>query len=328
MNKTYILIIKRDDFDFKEILGIPLLYYHFLRARNQNSSLFLVTDDQKYIDFFNNCKLEKEISDNCYITLSNCFEKDVKFNLTKKEALKIIESKEIKEKDFIIRTNKDFYSFRNIVKEYINFKFIEKGVDIENISTTYIGPEVNIEKGTKITGDTHIYGKSCIGKNNLISSSYIENTNIKDDNKILNSHIVGAMIGCKNEIGPFCRMRGKAVIDNECVLGNFVEIKSSNIKDHVKIKHLSYIGDTFIEKNVNIGCGFVTANYDGKRKYPTTIEENVFVGCNTTIVSPVTLKENCFIAAGSVITKDVEKNDLAIARSRQINKTNYVKQKK
>ena len=123
-------------------------------------------------------------------------------------------------------------------------------------------------------------------------------------------------------------MRGKAVIDNECVLGNFVEIKSSNIKDHVKIKHLSYIGDTFIEKNVNIGCGFVTANYDGKRKYPTTIEENVFVGCNTTIVSPVTLKENCFIAAGSVITKDVEKNDLAIARSRQINKTNYVKQKK
>ena len=82
------------------------------------------------------------------------------------------------------------------------------------------------------------------------------------------------------------------------------------------------------EKNVNIGCGFVTANYDGKRKYPTTIEENVFVGCNTTIVSPVTLKENCFIAAGSVITKDVEKNDLAIARSRQINKTNYVKQKK
>lgn len=93
MNKTYILIIKKDDFDFKEILGIPLLYYHFLRARNQNSSLFLVTEDQKYIDFFNNCKLEKEISDNCYITLSNCFEKDVKFNLTKKEALKIIESK-------------------------------------------------------------------------------------------------------------------------------------------------------------------------------------------------------------------------------------------
>lgn len=138
MNKTYILIIKKVDFDFKEILGIPLLYYHFLRARNQNSSLFLVTDDQKYIDFFNNCKLEKEISDNCYITLSNCFEKDVKFNLTKKEALKIIESKEIKEKDFIIRTNKDFYSFRNIVKEYINFKFIENGVDIENISTTYI----------------------------------------------------------------------------------------------------------------------------------------------------------------------------------------------
>ena len=178
MNKTYILIIKKVDFDFKEILGIPLLYYHFLRARNQNSSLFLVTDDQKYIDFFNNCKLEKEISDNCYITLSNCFEKDVKFNLTKKEALKIIESKEIKEKDFIIRTNKDFYSFRNIVKEYINFKFIENGVDIENISTTYIGPEVNIEKGTKITGDTHIYGKSCIGKNNLISSSYIENTNM------------------------------------------------------------------------------------------------------------------------------------------------------
>ena len=328
MKRTYILVIKESNWDFKELLGVPLLYYHFLRARKLNSSLFLISDSKRHIDYLKALQLADSINGKCYITFSNCFDDEIEFNIDSNLALEKIKNKEIKESGFTIRSNRDFYELTNKIRNCINLKWIDNNVEIENIQTTYIGPEVTIGKETKITGDTHILGQSVIGENNIINSCHLDNVSIGNENELFNSHLVGSTMGNKNKIGPYCRMRGKTNISNECVIGNFVEIKSSNIKDHVKIKHLSYIGDTFIEKNVNIGCGFATANYDGKNKYSTTIKENAFIGCDTTIVSPVTINKDSYIAAGSVITNDVETGDLAIARSRQINKSNYTKQKK
>jgi bifunctional UDP-N-acetylglucosamine pyrophosphorylase/glucosamine-1-phosphate N-acetyltransferase len=108
-------------------------------------------------------------------------------------------------------------------------------------------------------------------------------------------------------------------------IGNFVEVKKSTIGDESKVSHLSYIGDAEVGKNVNIGCGSITVNYDGKNKYKTIIEDNVFVGCNSNLVAPVTLRSGSFIAAGSTITKEVPQDSLAIARARQENKIDYAK---
>ena len=107
-------------------------------------------------------------------------------------------------------------------------------------------------------------------------------------------------------------------------MGNFVEMKKADFGKGSKAAHLTYIGDAVVGENVNIGCGTITVNYDGKNKYKTTIEDEVFVGCNSNLVAPVTLKEGSYVAAGSTITKEVPSDALAIARARQENKINYV----
>ncbi|MNH23012.1 Bifunctional protein GlmU [compost metagenome] len=107
-------------------------------------------------------------------------------------------------------------------------------------------------------------------------------------------------------------------------IGNFVEVKKSKLGNDSKVSHLSYIGDAEIGNNVNIGCGSITVNYDGKNKFQTIIEDDVFVGCNTNLVAPVKVGKGSFIAAGSTITKEVPEDALAIARARQENKPNYV----
>ena len=111
---------------------------------------------------------------------------------------------------------------------------------------------------------------------------------------------------------------------NQVKIGNFVEVKKSVLGDDTKVSHLSYIGDAEVGNNVNIGCGSITVNYDGKNKFKTIIEDDVFVGCNSNLVAPVTLGEGSFIAAGSTITKDVPSEALAVARARQENKLSYV----
>ena len=108
-------------------------------------------------------------------------------------------------------------------------------------------------------------------------------------------------------------------------IGNFVEVKKSTLGDDTKVSHLSYIGDAEVGNNVNIGCGSITVNYDGKNKFKTIIEDDVFVGCNSNLVAPVKVGKGSFIAAGSTITKEVPEDALAIARARQENKANYVK---
>ena len=141
------------------------------------------------------------------------------------------------------------------------------------------------------------------------------------------SHIEGAKIGNKVTIGPYARIRSGTHLMQGVKIGNFVETKKSKIKSNSKVSHLSYIGDSQIGKNTNIGAGTITCNYDGIKKNKTIISDNVFVGSNTSLIAPVKINKKSIIGAGSVITKDVKENSLAIERSEQEEIENYKRNK-
>ena len=140
---------------------------------------------------------------------------------------------------------------------------------------------------------------------------------------IKSSTIIDSQIGNGTTVGPYAYLRPGSRIGNNCKIGDFVEFKNASFGDGSKASHLSYIGDADVGSNVNIGCGVVFVNYDGKNKFRTVVKDNSFVGSNSNLVAPVTIEENSFIAAGSTITEDVPKDSLAIARGRQVNKADW-----
>lgn len=193
--------------------------------------------------------------------------------------------------------------------------------------STYIDKKVIIGESTIIYPNVTIEGSTVIGNNCVIhNGSYIKDANIGDNNTIYSSYVIESKIGNNNVIGPFANIRPNNNIEDNIKIGSFVELKNSIIRNNTKIPHLSYVGDTDVGSNVNIGCGVITANYDGKNKHKTIIEDNVFVGCNSNLVAPVTLHKNSFVAAGSTVTEDVNENALCVARAKQINIDNYNKE--
>ena len=199
------------------------------------------------------------------------------------------------------------------------------GVTIIDPKSTYIDRNVKVGTDTVIYPNTIIKKGSVIGKENIIYSSRIENSIIGNNNKIDNCVIVDAKVNDNNQIGPYVHLRPNADIKDNTRLGNFVEVKNSSIGNGTKVSHLTYIGDGDIGENTNVGCGVVFVNYDGKKKYRTKVGDNCFVGCNVNLVAPINIDDNVYIAAGSTLTDDVEKDSLAIARSRQTVKKGYKK---
>lgn len=213
-----------------------------------------------------------------------------------------------------------------LIKQRINKKHMLAGVTFEDPDNTYVGPYVEIGQDTVIAPGVTILGKTKIGVSNIIGpNSYLENMEIGDNNYIYYAYLVDSKIGNDNQVGPYTRFRNHVEIKNHVKIGNFVELKKSLVMDGTKAAHLSYIGDSTLEENVNVGCGVITANYDGFNKFNTYVGKNAFLGSNATLIAPVTIEEDAFVAAGSTITKDVKKDDLAIARVRQENKTGYAK---
>jgi len=217
----------------------------------------------------------------------------------------------------------------NIARMKVIRKHLENGVTINDLSGVSISPEAVIGPDTVICKGTTIKGKTVIGEGCLIGpDTVIESSTIGNNVTIIHSIIDKSSIGDKTTIGPYSHLRPNSNIGSSCRIGNFVEIKNSNIADRTKVAHLTYIGDTDCGSGVNFGCGTITANYDGKNKFRTKIGDNVFVGCNASLVAPVTIEDNSIIAAGSTITNDVPKDSLAIARARQINKNEWAKKRK
>ncbi|MCL1698457.1 MULTISPECIES: bifunctional UDP-N-acetylglucosamine diphosphorylase/glucosamine-1-phosphate N-acetyltransferase GlmU [unclassified Lysinibacillus] len=212
-----------------------------------------------------------------------------------------------------------------LMRTRINEKHMRNGVTIINPEATYIsadaiiGPDTVIQPGSMIEGAT-VIGEECIvGPNTQIIDS-----RIGDRTTVHSSVVRESVIAEETAIGPFANIRPLSDIGSHVKIGNFVEVKKSKLDNGTKVSHLSYIGDAEIGSNVNIGCGSITVNYDGKNKFQTIIEDDVFVGCNTNLVAPVKVGKGSFIAAGSTITKEVPEDALAIARARQENKPNYV----
>lgn len=212
-----------------------------------------------------------------------------------------------------------------LFREKINKELMLDGVTIIDPKSTYIDRNVKVGTDTVIYPNTIIKKGSVIGKENIIYSSRIENSIIGNNNKIDNCVIVDAKVNDNNQIGPYVHLRPNADIKNNTRLGNFVEVKNSSIGNGTKVSHLTYIGDGDIGENTNVGCGVVFVNYDGKKKYRTKVGDNCFVGCNVNLVAPINIDDNVYIAAGSTLTDDVEKDSLAIARSRQTVKKGYKK---
>lgn len=213
-----------------------------------------------------------------------------------------------------------------VMRTRVNENHLRNGVTIIDPDTTYIGPEVTIEQDVTIQPGTMILGETTIGTGTFIgANSEIENCIIGNDSVIRQSVVKDSKIGNKANIGPFAHIRPETSVGDRARVGNFVEVKKSEVGADTKVSHLSYIGDATLGKNINIGCGTVTVNFDGVRKHQTIIEDDAFIGCNTNLIAPITVGEGALVAAGSTITDDVPKDALAIARAKQSSKEGYAR---
>ncbi|MDA9106015.1 UDP-N-acetylglucosamine pyrophosphorylase [Candidatus Pelagibacter sp.] len=196
----------------------------------------------------------------------------------------------------------------NIEQEKLRKFFIKSGVKMIGPETIFFSKDTKIGKNVTINPYVVIGKKVKIGNNVTINSfSHLEDCKIKN----------------KVDVGPYARLRPGTILEEGSKIGNFVEVKKSTIGKKSKINHLSYIGDSEIGKDVNVGAGTITCNYDGSKKSKTKIKDNVFIGSNSSLVAPITLEINSIVGAGSVITKRVKKNSLALTRSSQIEVKNY-----
>ncbi|PET75578.1 UDP-N-acetylglucosamine diphosphorylase/glucosamine-1-phosphate N-acetyltransferase [Bacillus sp. AFS001701] len=214
----------------------------------------------------------------------------------------------------------------SIMRKTINKKHMLNGVTIIDSASTYISADAKIGSDTIIYPGTMVYGNSIIGTGSTIGpNTEIIDSEIGNDTVIKQSVVHESKIGHLTTVGPFAHIRPASTLGDEVRIGNFVETKKVTFGNGSKASHLSYIGDAEIGQGVNLGCGSITVNYDGKNKFKTTIEDNVFVGCNSNLIAPVTVKKGSYIAAGSTITDEVPEDSLAIARARQVNKEGYYK---
>ena len=207
-----------------------------------------------------------------------------------------------------------------VLRQKILCNWMDEGVTIMDPASTFIEEDVEIGQDTVIRPFVWLEGKTKIGKNCEIGPN-VRFTNVKigDETNLQFIYAHDCQVGNKVTAGPFVHLRPDTEIGDKVKIGNFIEVKNSKVGEGSKLPHLSYIGDTDMGSGVNVGCGSIMVNYDGKKKHRTKIGNNVFIGCNSNLVAPVTLNDNSFIAAGSTITKDVPKDALAVARGKQKN---------
>lgn len=291
--------------------GYGRIKYHPLRIVEQ-------------LDLKKRDKKNNEINTGIYIMNDRIFSYLDKIKLNKRkneyyltDILKVLPKKykrgifEVKDGDLIkgVNTLKELNEAYTILVNKINSFHLDNKIYLEN---PIIGIDVKIKEGTKLYGHCRIIGKTTIGKNVTIIDSTIEDS----------------IIGDNTIIGPYAHIKNNSIIKENTIIGNFVEIKDSQIEKDCKIKHLSYVGNTQIASNVNIGAGVVICNYDGIKKSQSYIDSYSFIGSNSTIISPVNIGFNSYIGAGSVVNKDVSNNMFYLRRAEEITKINNHKVEK
>ena len=240
-----------------------------------------------------------------------------------KEGLNV-EAQSFIESDLFLGVNtlKQLEEVEKALRRKIKYQLRDSGVLFIDSSHCYIDSEVEIGAGTIIYPNTFITGKTVIGKNVIIEmGAQITDSIVDDGARVLAYSILeGARLHNNASAGPYARLRPGADIGPEAKIGNFVEIKKAVLDRGVKVSHLSYVGDAFIGEETNIGCGFITCNYDGVQKHITRIGKNCFIGSDSQTVAPVEIGDNCFVASSSTITKSMPEGAFAISRGSQVTK--------
>ena len=193
-----------------------------------------------------------------------------------------------------------------VLRERKIYQLMDEGITIIDPASTYIEQDVTIGRDTVIEPFTFLRGKTIIGSECIIGpEADIKDSIVGNGVNVNRTVMIEASVGDNCRIGPFAYLRPGTKLSHNVKIGDFVEIKKSNIGEHSKVPHLTYVGDAEVGKNVNIGCGTITCNYDGKHKYRTIIKDRAFIGSNTNLVAPVEVGEGAMIGAGSTVTKDV-----------------------
>lgn len=209
-------------------------------------------------------------------------------------------------------------------RELLMRRLAHSGVTVIDPQNTYVDPRCTVAPGVTILPGTILRGRTHIGAGCEIGpNAMLTDCTVGEETTINASQLNDSTVGSHTTVGPFAYVRPHCSIGDHCRVGDFVEMKNSSIGDGTKISHLTYVGDSDVGERVNFGCGTVTTNYDGHKKFRCTIGDDVFIGCNTNLIAPVTLGDACYTAAGSTVTDDVPAGALAIARTRQTNKEGW-----
>jgi len=298
--------------------------------KDADSSTKLIKEINSGIYFFDGKELREALghlkNDN---TQGEYYLTDV-IGIMREKGLKIGAFK-IKNAEDILGVNNRYQlsEVNKIMQRRIVKKLMLEGVTIIDPDSTYIEASVTVEKDVTIYPGCILEGNTVIQEDSVIGPyTRIKDGKIDRGVKIQNSVVLESSIGEGTSIGPFAYLRPGNKIGKHAKVGDFVEMKNSTFGDNSKASHLTYVGDGDVGSNVNLGCGVVFVNYDGKNKYRTYVGDNSFVGCNVNLVAPVRVNENTYVAAGTTVTKDVPQDSLAIGRARQENKEGWVTKRK
>jgi len=224
----------------------------------------------------------------------------------------------------------ELHELESILRTMKSEQLLDQGITLMDATRVDLRGQVKAGKDCSIDVNVILEGSIILGENVTIKSNVILKDVSIGDNSVIEafSHLSSAIVGSNCNIGPYARLREGSEIGNNAKIGNFVETKKTKLGDGAKANHLAYLGDADIGDNANIGAGTITCNYDGKNKHKTTIGDNSFIGTNSSLVAPVNIGEGAYVGAGSVITKDVPKESLAVARGKQVIKEDWAKDKK
>ncbi|WP_353893347.1 bifunctional UDP-N-acetylglucosamine diphosphorylase/glucosamine-1-phosphate N-acetyltransferase GlmU [Proteinivorax hydrogeniformans] len=215
---------------------------------------------------------------------------------------------------------------QKVMQNKINLELMQEGVTIIDPESTYISPECRIAQDVTVYPMTFLKGNTMIEEGAVIGpNATVVNSKIGRNTVVVQSQVQDSEVRDDVQVGPFTHIRPKCVVSNKVKLGNFVEIKNAKVGEGSKASHLSYLGDCTVEEGVNIGCGTITVNYDGRNKHHTLIKKGAFIGSNSNLIAPITVGEDGFVAAGSTVSKDVPSESLVIARGRETVKKNWRK---
>ena len=228
-----------------------------------------------------------------------------------------------------VNTAESAYVVQEQLRRRINMEWMQKGVMLVDPNTTHISPKARLDSGCTVLPGCMIHGDSTVAKGAVIGpNTWLRSAHIGENVTVNASQVIESTVGKNTTVGPFAYIRPGCVIGEKARIGDFVELKNSTIGDGTKVSHLTYIGDSDFGKGINVGCGVVTVNYDGKKKYRTTVEDHAFVGCNVNLVSPVKVGKGAYLAAGSTITEEVPEDSLVVARARAVVKPLWAKKRR